>query len=480
MARMTERTADPSAAASDEDAAARQTSVPPWVVIARGAPQTEDTPPLRPRRVLLQLALGVLAVLLLVGLLGSLAARKLAEREAVNDAAHTAGVLAAAVVEPALTDALLDGDPGAVPAFDRVVRDHVLGQDIVRVKIWRPDGLVLYADEPALIGRTFDLGSNQQAALDGPMTRAEISDLDATENAFEDADRLVEVYRPVWTSSGRPALFELYASYDPVGARATQMWRGFAGVTASSLILLIVLVAPIVWHLLTRLRAAERQRVVLLQRAVDASDLERRRIAATLHDGPVQELAATGFAVAGAAAAAGHRGETRLAGELDAAAGSVRGSMRALRTLLVDIYPPSLGRSGIVAALHDLAQGIRRPDLAVRLDTDTEEELDVTDAEAGTIHRVAQECLRNAAKHAGAASVVVSLRREGREVVLEVVDDGAGMDVEGVVADPEPGHLGLSLLRDAAAAPGATLQVASAPGAGTHWRLALPSEETRR
>lgn len=448
---------------------------PGWRVVGRGRPDSAPEDPVRPRRILGQLVLGVVVVLLLVGFLGTLAARTLAEREAVNDAANTAGVLATAVVEPALTDALLDGEPDAAAAFDGVVRDHVLRADIVRVKLWRPDGRVLYADEPALVGQTFPLDGDRKAAIDGPETRAEISELEDSENAFEPGDRLVEVYRPVWSASGRPALFELYTSYEPVGARSSQLWRGFAGVTTSSLILLVILIAPIVWHLLTRLRRAEQQRVELLQRAVDASSDERRRIAATLHDGPVQELAASGFAVAGAAASARRRGDSRLALDLEAAAASVRGSMGALRTLLVDIYPPSLGRSGIVAALADLVQGARRPGLTVTLDTDSEEELAITEAEAGVIHRVAQECLRNAVKHGAPSTVALSLHRIEPLVVLDVIDDGSGFDVESALAEPAVGHFGLPLLADAVAGRDGELLVASAPGHGTHWRLELHS-----
>jgi signal transduction histidine kinase len=245
-------------------------------------------------------------------------------------------------------------------------------------------------------------------------------------------------------------------------------------VTASSLVLLTLIVAPLVWHLVRRLRRAEAQRADLLERAVDASADERRRIAATLHDGPVQELAAASFTVAGASATAAAADQRGLARDLDAAAAAVRGSIRSLRTLLVDIYPASLARSGVVVALHDLAQGVRRPDLAVKVDADPEDALALGVDAQRLVHRVAQECLRNAARHAGPASVTVSLHREGPDTVtLDVVDDGAGFDVAAVLADPEPGHLGTRLLADATAVPGALLQVSSAPAGGTHWRLVL-------
>ena len=462
--------------ASDPEAGV---ALPGWVTLGEpGGPQHHE-PLLSPRRVLALLAAGVVGALVVVGVVGTLAARQLAEHEAVNDAATMADVLAEAVVEPALTDGLLSGDPAAIAAFDGVVKNQLLKRPgpILRVKVWSEHGEVLYADESQLIGHTFPLSDEQLEALKKPATVADVSNLDSKENAFEDEERALEVYRPVWTPSKKVALFEVYTSYDSVGDRTGQLWRGFAGVTASSLILLVVIVAPLVWALVKRLRRAEEQHIELLQRAVDASADERRRIAASLHDGPVQELAATSFTVAGASATASQHGQGTLARDLDAAAVAVRSSIRSLRTLLVDIYPASLARSGIVAALLDLAQTTRRDDLVVQVDAADEDDLALSADAQRLVHRVAQECLRNAAKHAGPATVVVSLHRDGpTSATLDIVDDGVGFDVAQVLGAPREGHLGLHLLADAASVPGALLQVSSSPGRGTHWRLVLLGE----
>jgi two-component system, NarL family, sensor kinase len=214
--------------------------------------------------------------------------------------------------------------------------------------------------------------------------------------------------------------------------------------------------------------------VALLERAVDASGDERRRIAATLQDGPVQELAAASFTLAGASATAHAAGQRDLARDLDAAAAAVRGSIRSLRTLLVDIHPASPARSGVVAALHELAQAVRRLDLQVLVDTDTEDELALGVEAQRLVHRVAQECLSNTARHAGATTATVSLRREGEgEVALDIVDDGRGFDVVSAPSARAPGHVGTGLLSDVTTVPGALLRVSSAPGRGTHWRLVL-------
>ena len=447
-------------------------SAAPWVTVSRRRDTERSQPPVSPRRVVTQVVAGLAVVLVLVGLLGSLAAQRLAEREAVNDAATIADVLAEAVITPALTDALADGEPAAVAAMDAVVRERVLGPRVVRVKLWSPDGQVVYADEPQLVGRTFALSADQRAAISSPQTKAEVSDLDASENEFETGGRLLEVYRPVWTPSGRELLFETYSPYDSVSERSGQLWRGFAGVTVSSLLMLVVLTAPILWRLLRRLGDAQRQRERLLERTVEASDAERRRIAATLHDGPVQELVASAFVAAGSAAKAESSGQPRMADDLRGLAASVRGNIRTLRSLLVDIYPPSLASSGLATALADLAQTGASRGLAVHLDVADADDLGLGQDEERLVYRVAQECLRNSATHAAPCTATIRLAREDDRVVLDVLDDGPGFDTDRL-DDPEGGHFGLRVLADLASDAGADLQVASQPGSGTHWRLVI-------
>jgi two-component system NarL family sensor kinase len=346
----------------------------------------------------------------------------------------------------------------------------------VRVKLWSPQGRIVYSDEPRLIGKTFALGAEERGALITPTTQDEVTQLQRPENQYERGrGKLLEVYRPVWTPSGQPLLFETYTRYQAVAARTTQLWRGFAGIMVSSLLLLVILLLPVLWALLDRLRRGQRQRESLLQHAVDASTEERQRIAGTLHDGVVQELAATSFAVTAAADQADALGQPQLAERIRVAAGTVRTSIGGLRSLLVDIYPPSLRAAGLVAALADLAAAARSRDVDVRLDLpDTATALGLDARGERLIFRVAQECLRNVARHAAASSVDVRLRTEGTAVVLEVADDGTGFDLDAARDAAREGHLGLRLLPDLATQSRAVLRVATAPGAGTRWRLEVP------
>ncbi len=453
--------------------ATEQVTPPQWLPVATASSRHRDEPAVHPRRVFIQVIAGALVVLVLVALAGVAASRRLAEAEAVNDAAKTANLLADAVGQPAVTEALLTSDPAAVAAMDKVVRERVLGRSIVRVKIWDPTGRILYSDEPSLIGQRFPMGAEERDVLAHPKTRADVSDLTKPENRLErNRGKLLEVYRPIWTPSGKPMLFEIYAPYEEVTSRTGQLWRGFAGVTLTSLLLLVVLLLPILWRLLDRLKRSQSQREALLKRAVEASTEERRRIAGALHDGVVQDLAGASFAVAGGAERAQSVGQPVLADELRLAAGTVRNSIGGLRSLLLDIYPPSLATAGLQGALTDLVSTLRSRGTSVTLEIVPETGLD----EAGErlVFRVARECLANIATHAAAQNVHVSLKRMERYTTMEISDDGVGFDAADQLDHPADGHFGLRVMGDVVADAGGELLVISAPGAGTRWLLRIP------
>src|SRR5205085_11788702 len=103
-----------------------------------------------------------------------------------------------------------------------------------------------------------------------------------------------------------------------------------------TLLAFAVLLVPLVLGLARRLRRAGGEREELLQRAIDASGQERRRIARDIHDGPVQELAGLAMGLS-ARAERSDRPSEALA--LSETARAVRGSVRMLRSALFGIYP---------------------------------------------------------------------------------------------------------------------------------------------
>jgi two-component system NarL family sensor kinase len=444
-------------------------ALPPWVPVAvardGGAPRTAGRP-----RIFGRVIAAAAVVAIAVSLVSVLAARSLAENQAIDEAARTADVIADAVVQPSLADGLLVGDAAAMRAIDDVVRENVLDDSIVRVKIWDATGRIVYSDEPRLIGQTFGLDDEELEVLTEPHTDAEVSDVTAPENRFERRfGSMLEVYRGVRTPSGEPLLFETYFRYDEVTQRSGELSAGFAAVAVGSVVAMLLLLLPVLRGLLGLLSRAQENREALLLRALDASADERRRIAGALHDGVVQDLAAASYALSGGVARAEAAGDATLSGELRRVGSTVRGSIRGLRTLLVDIYPPSLATAGLRAALDDLVATARSRGIDVRLDIAGDERWGPEREQL--LFRVAQECLANAVKHARADRVEISVRRDGDHVVLEVADDGLGFDAAERLAVAEDGHFGLRVLRDLAQEAGAELLLRTAPGLGTAWRL---------
>ena len=415
-------------------------------------------------------ALAGVVALVVVVFGANVASRRAGTDAAVRDARRDAAVLARTAIEPALADGLMQSDPASVAAMDSEVRRRVLDQDLVRVKLWRADGRIVYSDEARLIGATYTLGLDEQIAFRTGAAAADVSDLSRPENRFEKPfGKLLEVYQPAHTPGGAQLLFEVYYRYNTVLAGGRRAWGNFAPIMLGALIGLEALQIPLAWSMARRLQAGQERQQRLLRRAIEASDAERRRIAGDLHDGVVQDLASVSFSLA--AIDGDVEGASREALR-DAAAGTRR-SIRALRSLLVEIYPPSLRDAGLRAALSDLAAPLGAHGLDATLDLP--EDLSFPSDVEALLYRCAQEALRNVVAHASARHVDIRLSRPDHRAVLEVADDGVGFDPAAAAKRPTEGHVGLRVLSDLAADAGGVLEVTPRPDGGTRVHMEVPT-----
>jgi signal transduction histidine kinase len=449
-----------------------------WVAVP-AARRRPSKPHVSWRPVLVQVGLTAALVIGLVAVAGTVEARRTAEQEAVENASQTTGVLVHAAVQPAITDDLLEPPNSSAKArarLDAIVRRQVLTDTVVRVKLWTRDGRIIYSDEPRLLNEIYPLDASEIEAMRAATSVADVTNLSAPENRYErDAGKLIEVYYPVFTSSGVELLFETYLKYDQVITHSEQTLSTYASIAIGALLLILMVQMPVSWTMIVRLRRGQQQRHHLLAKSLTAGAEERRRIAGALHDGVVQDLAAVSFVVAGSADQARGVGQGQLGDQLDVVADTLRNNIRALRTLLVEIYPPSLRSAGLPAALSDLAATLSTPGVSITITT--EPDLAVGYQIEALLYGVAQECLRNAVRHAQATTVAVKIVRSGDTVRLEVIDDGIGFNVSTVVNGPADGHFGLRVIRDMAADMGAMLAVESWPGAGTRWLLEVQIDD---
>ncbi|MEA2195333.1 MAG: two-component system, NarL family, sensor kinase, partial [Solirubrobacteraceae bacterium] len=423
--------------------------------------------------------LGSLTAIAVIVIGGFFALRSVAISEATGDTRDRVRSEARLVEAAGLSDGIVRGDPAAIRRLDDLVSAQVLGNSIVRVKLWTKGGTILYSDEPALIGRHYGLGAEERELFQTGAADAEISDLSKPENLYERPQgKLLEAHTTIRTPDGTPLLFEIYQRFSSVNASGARLLGALAPPLIGGIVVLVLFQVPLAWSMARRLQRGHRERETLLSSAVEASAQERRRIAADLHDGVVQDLAGVAFGLAPLATAAQRRGDEEEAAALRDATGTLRQGVRDLRTLLVEIHPPNLASAGIRVALSDLLSPLESGGIATSLEVaDVPSDGGARSPEHETlVYRVAREAIRNAQAHAAPASVRVAVTHPAPDGTrLVVADDGRGFDAGARERRGAEGHLGLTLLEDIVAQAGGTLDVRSSPGMGTTVALELPA-----
>lgn len=423
-------------------------------------------------RLFARFALSGLVAVIVIGAVGFVLVRHSATTSAIRQAKELTQLAGRGIAEPLITPGVLSGAPADLARLDRAVRQRILrGTPIVRVKIWDARGRIVYSDEPQLIGRVFPLGDGELQTLRTGGTEASASDLTRAENRTErQFGRLVEVYVGIRGTNGTRLMYEDYERSSAISASSRRQWIGLLPPLLGALLVLYLIQLPLAFSLARRLRGRQREREQLLRRAIEASDLERRRIAADLHDGAVQRLAGVSLSLSATAARNGQTDGEALRSAVAGAAVETRETIRELRTLLVDIYPPTLQRSGLAAALDDLVAPLRADGVTVTVRVP--EGLELPEAVQALFYRVAQEAIRNVRSHSRAGEVEIRAEPRATEATLSVADNGVGFSRP--IASEQDDHFGLRLMRDLVDHAGGELEIDSSPGHGTTVRVVVP------
>lgn len=196
---------------------------------------------------------GLLALVPVVALGAVLAAELNADvqRRYLDSARQSAGLIVQVGVQPLLDrQQVLNGLSSAqVADIDAKLQGASVGDQVRRLKIWNRIGTVVYSDNHALIGRTFEIEGDLGEALEG-QSHADITDGKSDENAGDNlAGPLIEVYVPlVFRGDPSPSgAFELYLPYAPVQAAIDRETRQLYLLLAAGLTVFYASMFPIVY-----------------------------------------------------------------------------------------------------------------------------------------------------------------------------------------------------------------------------------------
>jgi signal transduction histidine kinase len=197
---------------------------------------------------------------------------------------------------------------------------------------------------------------------------------------------------------------------------------------------------------------------------------ERNRLARDLHDSAKQKAFAA-LAQLGTVRGILNGNGNSATMHLNEAENLVSDVIQELTFLVQEIYPIALQEKGLPAVMREYAfEWENRNEIKVNLALQNERRLPLGIEQA--IYRVTQESLANIARHSNAKRVDISLMYNGGSLQLAVADDGCGFDMD------LKGHgLGLRSIRERVSSVHGTVQIQSAPGAGTRIIVQVPTKD---
>jgi len=224
------------------------------------------------------------------------------------------------------------------------------------------------------------------------------------------------------------------------------------------------------------LQESEEKLRFLSSRLLAVQEEERRRISRELHDSIGQCLAAVKFCVEGVLQTADFAGYESTVKTLKSLVPMIQDSIEEARRIYMGLRPSMLDDLGIIATIAWLCRDFRKTYAHICLEDHVgAEDHEIPERLRIVIFRIIQEALNNVVKYSNANLVSLSLERTGEALVLEIVDNGVGFDLEKALKKrTHERGLGLTGMRERAELSGGSFSITSDIGVGTAIRAVWP------
>jgi signal transduction histidine kinase len=390
----------------------------------------------------------------------------LVERAVTRNAGAATALYVDSVIAPLLPDMRTNQflDDTVQRALDETLGQGALGDRLVAMRLWRPDGTILYSNDKRLIGKKFTRTRDLDQAFAGHMV-ANYDKFDVLDpNKPVPPYPLLEIYNPVlqpW-SGDVVAVVEFYERAEELGAtlQSTRIrtWLAVAAAVAIFFLLLTTIVlrgsrtidrqaadlgrqVRHLTELLEQNRVLHARVQAATQRATALNEAYLRRLGADLHDGPAQLVAFASLrldskTVLDTASAAART-------EISAIRSGLEDALQEIRSICQGLVLPHIETLGVLEVVNHVIDAYsRRTGMNVgRVLPPAAPALGVS--ERICIYRFLQEALNNGYRHCRGAAQVVTLSCGEGALSVSVADDGPGFDPEAI----GDGSIGLAGMR---------------------------------
>lgn len=410
------------------------------------------------RQALCRFMLSSIVALLVVGIGTALVASVMARDLAVQEAEVRTAAIADSVVAPLVSTESRQPNGQSRDELDMVLRNRLNGGSLMHMTLWDESGQVIWTDQSDAVGRS-ELSSAFRSLLGTDDLRSAYAD-------DSGGDAMLTVAVGALDADGVPLVLESDWSVQGLAVRKGSFLTRLLPLTLGSLVLFQAAVLPLALALARRVDNAQTERARLLKHALDAQDLERRRLTQDLHDGVIQDLTGIGYVLPSLAPAL--EGTSPGRPMLEQVTQTVQRDIAALRQLATDLYPPDLSGAGFLVALEALAH--RADENGVRVYVSVDDEVSQASPDGNAlIYRIVREALRNVVKHSGAQRADVNVRVVGTDVMVTVMDDGLGLH-----ASLSECSLGLKLLTETLEQAGGHLSLRDGETSGVRLEATFP------
>jgi two-component system NarL family sensor kinase len=222
------------------------------------------------------------------------------------------------------------------------------------------------------------------------------------------------------------------------------------------------------------LREREQRVTRLLGEAVNAQEVERRRIASQMNDGFLQALTGLFLQTEISRIALGRSAPPEAVAAVESIQEAIQQASEELRQVIFRICPSSVDELGLAPSLEAMLGEVCTA-AALQGHFDNRAGSSRLPAPVETIlYRIAQEALRHVVKHAEARQVWVALERSADRARLSVTDDGHGYPVDSDDEEEQAAGSSLGTIRDRLAMAGGTMDLAPSPQGGTTLQVTIP------